>query len=120
MFEIKVLCKPAMILALVSAAGAIYHLLSGNGRSVIWWLVVGVIGTATFQGLCMGGMSEIAWIVMSIPVLLVCFFLAVALFSSSIRIQEKDRRDDRHERDECGRCGGERQHCGCQPQCEFC
>lgn len=116
MFEIKTLCKPALILALVSAAGAIYHLLSGNGRSVIWWLVVGVLGTATFQGLCMGGMSEVAWIVMSIPVLLVCFFLAVALFSSSVRIQEKDRRggecDRCHRREDNCECERDRDHCG--------
>lgn len=104
------LCKPATILVLVSVAGAIYHLLSGNGRGIIWWLVVGVLGGSVFQGLCVGGMDTVAWVLMGIPVLLVCFFLAIALFSSGIRIQERTRPQPV---DPCNRCRRPEPECEC-------
>lgn len=81
------LCQPSLVILLVSVAGAIYHLLVGSGHGVLWWLAVGAVGSSTFQGLCYGGMEALAWVLMLIPVLLVCFFLAVALFASSMRIR---------------------------------
>ncbi len=57
----------------------------------MWWLAVGAVGTAVFQALCYGGLDSLAWVLMLIPVLLVCFFLAVALFASSMRIQNVEK-----------------------------
>lgn len=65
----------------------LYHLLVGDLHSMVWWLVVGLLGTGVFQGLCYGGLEPVAWVLMSIPVLIVCFFLAVALFASKMRIE---------------------------------
>jgi hypothetical protein len=92
------LCKPAAVLLLVSAAGVIYHLLVGSYYTVMWWLLVGTLGTGLFQGLCMGGIEPVAWVLMMIPVLIVCFFLAVALFASRMRI-------DNFMKLPCDRCG---------------
>ena len=80
------LCQPSTAILLVSAAGAIYHLLAGNMHAIVWWVLTGVIGTGVFQALCFGGLEPVAWVLMSIPVLIVCFFLAVALFASRMRI----------------------------------
>jgi hypothetical protein len=99
------LCQPSLAILLISVAGVLYHLFMGAGRGIMWWLAVGVVGTATFQALCFGGLEPLAWILMMIPVLLVCFFLAVALFSSSVRIKNV-------EKVPCGRCGGP-PPCGC-------
>jgi hypothetical protein len=100
------LCQPSLTILLVAIAGVLYHLIVGAGRGVMWWLAVGAVGTATFQALCYGGMEPIAWVLMLTPVLLVCFFLAVALFASSMRIQNV-------EKVPCGRCGRP-SPCGCR------
>lgn len=105
------LCQPSSAILLVSVAGALYNLLAGRMYSVAWWAMVGVFGTGVFQGLCYGGLEPLAWILMSIPVLIVCFFLAVALFASRMRI-------DNVIEVPCGRCG--RRPCGCtkpKPRC---
>jgi len=81
------LCKPANLILLISIAGTLYHLLTGEYKIVLWWLIVGIVGVATFQGLCMGNFENIAWVLMLIPVLVVCFFMAVALLASSMRIK---------------------------------
>jgi len=80
------LCKPSLIILLVATAGVLYHFGVGDFHGMIWWLTVGVAGTGVFQGLCMGGLEPVGWILMALPVLVVCFFLAVALFASSMRI----------------------------------
>jgi len=80
------LCQPSMTILLISAAGVIYHLLVQDNEGMLWWLLVGVFGTGVFQALCFGGLEPIAWTLMLIPVLVVCFFLAVALFASKVRI----------------------------------
>jgi hypothetical protein len=99
------LCQPSLAILLISIAGVLYHLIVGAGRGIMWWLAVGVVGTAVFQALCFGGLEPLAWVLMMIPVLLVCFFLAVALFSSSVRIKNV-------EKVPCGRCG-QPPPCGC-------
>jgi hypothetical protein len=81
------LCKPATTILLVAVAGVIYHLLAADYSGIVWWTIVGILGTGVFQSLCYGGIEPIAWLVMSIPILIVCFFLAVALFASSMRIE---------------------------------
>ena len=48
--------------------------------------MVGLLGTAIFQAMCFGGLEPVAWVLMLMPVLVVCFFLAVALFASRLRI----------------------------------
>ena len=125
------LCQPSLAILLVSIAGVIYHTAVGNFKAVTWWTVAGLAGTGVFQALCFGGLEPIAWVLMSIPVLIVCFFLAVALFASRMRINNVmgvpcDRcgrkqcggtcgggspaPKPRCNRTRCGRCGG----CGCQ------
>jgi hypothetical protein len=99
------LCQPSLAILLISIAGVLYHLIVGAGRGIMWWLAVGVVGTAVFQALCFGGLEPLAWVLMMIPVLLVCFFLAVALFSSSVRIKNV-------EKVPCDRCGRPLP-CGC-------
>lgn len=81
------LCKPSTAILLIGVAGAIYHLLAGNMSAVLSWAMVGLFGTGIFQALCFGGLEPVAWVLMSIPVLIVCFFLAVALFASRMRIE---------------------------------
>jgi len=83
--EVK-LCQPASIILLVSVAGILYHFLTLDFLGILYWVSVGVVGTGVFQALCHVGYEPIAWILMAIPVLVVCFFLAVALFASSMRI----------------------------------
>ena len=115
------LCKPATAILLISVAGAIYHLVTGAYHVVLMWLLIALFGTGIFQGLCYGGLEPIAWTLMLIPVLIVCFFLAVALFASSMRIESINKlpcgrchrrhegRCPRHERPRCNRapkCGG--------------
>jgi hypothetical protein len=56
---------------------------------MIWWLLVGIFGAGVFQTLCNGGLEPVAWTLMLLPVLVVCFFLAVAVFSSSVRINNQ-------------------------------
>ena len=99
------LCKPSTTLLLVAVAGTLYHLISGDLRGMIWWLIVGILGTGVFQSLCYGGLEPVAWVLMAIPILIVCFFLAVALFASRMRINNVrqvpcDRRKDKHPRHE--------------------
>lgn len=94
------LCKPATLILLIASAGAIYHLVVGQFTVVLWWLVVGILGTGLFQGLCFGNLEPIAWVIMLIPVLIVCFFLAVALFASRMRIENIMKLP-------CNRCGGD-------------
>lgn len=103
------LCQPASAILLVSVAGVLYHILAANTGSVIWWLMVGIFGTGIFQALCFGGLEPIAWVLMSIPVLVVCFFLAVALFASRMRI-------DNIMSVPCDRCQKPKRACGCHPR----
>ena len=102
------LCQPATAIILVAVAGVLYHIAAGHGAAVLWWLVVGVFGGGVFQVLCRGGLEPVAWILMLIPVLIVCFFLAVALFAARMRIQNVREVP-------CDRCGRKKDHCGCQP-----
>ena len=81
------LCQPATAILLVSVAGILYHLVTGSLGAVIWWIMVGLFGTGVFQLLCHGGLEPVAWVLMSIPVLIVCFFLAIALFAARMRIE---------------------------------
>ena len=80
------LCKPSLTILLVAVAGILYHVGVGNFHSMFWWLLVGIVGTSVFQGLCMGGLEPLGWIIMALPILVICFFIAVALFASSMRI----------------------------------
>lgn len=109
------LCQPSTTILLVSIAGVIYHLLAGDMHAITWWLLVGLVGTGVFQGLCFGGLEPVAWVLMSIPVLIVCFFLAVALFASRMRIENVRQVP-------CDRCGRAKPSCGCggneeKPRC---
>jgi hypothetical protein len=123
------LCKASTAILLISVAGIIYHLLAGSFHAVLWWLIVGGLGTGVFQALCYGGLEPVAWVLMLIPVLIVCFFLAVALFASRMRIENImklpcDRCGHRHE----GECPGHKKPrcnkarvCGCpQKECSHC
>lgn len=105
------LCKPSSAILLVSVAGALYSLLAGRVGSVAWWSLVGVFGTGVFQALCFGGLEPLAWVLMSIPVLIVCFFIAVAVFASSMRIENVEEVD-------CGRRRGP--GCCCDRGCPMC
>jgi hypothetical protein len=107
------LCKPSTAILLVAIAGVIYHTATGHYASVMWWAAVGILGTGVFQGLCYGGMEPVAWVLMSIPVLIVCFFLAVALFASRMRIQNV-------EEVPCDSCGRPKAACGCPKPCTTC
>ena len=80
------LCQPSTAILLLSIAGILYHLVTGRYHAALWWIFIGIGGTATFQALCYGGLEPVAWVLMMIPVLIVCFFLAVALFASRMRI----------------------------------
>jgi len=102
------LCQPATAIVLVGLAGVIYHLVAGPWSATLWWLIVGGVGGAVFQTLCYGGLEPVAWILMLIPVLVVCFFLAVALFAARMRIQNVREVP-------CDRCGRPRgpHGCGC-------
>ena len=99
------LCKPTTTILLVSAAGSIYHLMMGEMDNMTWWLIVGALGTLVFQSLCLGGFESLAWILMIIPVMIVCFFFAVALVSSYLRINTRPRckrpRCQKYKRKEC-------------------
>jgi hypothetical protein len=100
------LCKPALAILLVSIAGGIYHLIVGEFSGIVWWLVVGVLGTGVFQGLCYGNLEPVAWVLMGIPILIVCFFLAVALFASTMRINNVRKVP-------CDVCNKPKEECGC-------
>jgi hypothetical protein len=103
------LCQPATAIVLVAVAGTLYHMAAGHGAALLWWLMVGVLGGGVFQVLCRGGLEPVAWILMLIPVLIVCFFLAVALFAARMRIQNVREVP-------CDRCGRPRgSGCGCVP-----
>jgi hypothetical protein len=107
------LCQPASAILLVSVAGVLYHILAGDMGSVAWWAVTGIAGTGVFQGLCYGGIEPVAWVLMMIPVLIVCFFLAVALFASRMRIENVVEVP-------CDRCGHRKPGCRCherKPRC---
>ena len=80
------LCQPSTAILMISIAGAIYNILVTNLHAVMMWTLIGVFGTGIFQALCFGGLEPLAWVLMLIPVLIVCFFLAVALFASRMRI----------------------------------
>ena len=103
------LCQPATAILLISVAGVLYHILATNTGSVIWWLLVGIFGTGIFQALCYGGLEPVAWVLMSLPVLVVCFFLAVALFASRMRIENVMSVP-------CDRCQRPKRDCGCHPR----
>lgn len=100
------LCQPSMAILLVSIAGVIYHIIVGNMNAVTWWTIAGLAGTGVFQALCFGGLEPVAWVLMSIPILIVCFFMAVALFASRMRIENVMSVP-------CDRCGQKRPQCGC-------
>ncbi len=108
------LCQPSTAILLISVAGVIYHMFVGDMHAITWWLLVGLVGTGVFQALCFGGLEPVAWTLMSIPVLIVCFFLAVALFASRMRIQNIRQVP-------CDRCGHAKPRCGCgdekKPRC---
>ena len=122
------LCQPSTAILLVSAAGAIYNLLVQNLHAVMMWALIGVVGTGIFQALCFGGLEPLAWVLMMIPVLIVCFFLAVALFASRMRISNFMRlpcRDgscrEEAKPQSCGSCGDNqpqqrcnKTRCGCR------
>ena len=116
------LCKPATAILLVASAGVLYHLIVGEMYNVMWWLIVGVLGTGVFQALCSGGIEPVAWVLMAIPILIVCFFFAVAMFASSIRVnnREKPRPDPCHKPDPCNKPKPDPCHkpkpCGCQKE----
>lgn len=110
------LCKPSSAILLVSVAGALYSLLAGRTASVAWWALVGVFGTGVFQALCFGGLEPLAWVLMSIPVLIVCFFIAVAVFASSMRIENVEEVDCNRR----GECDGPRPGCCCNRSCPVC
>lgn len=103
------LCQPSLAILLVSIAGVIYHTAVGNFQAVTWWTVAGLAGTGVFQALCFGGLEPVAWVLMSIPILIVCFFLAVALFASRMRINNiMSVPCDRCGNKQCsGSCGGD-------------
>jgi hypothetical protein len=103
------ICQPAGIILLVSIAGVLYHLMAFNMSAVIWWLCVGLLGTTVFQILCRGGLEIISWTLMIIPVLILCFFFAVALFAARLRIQNFRQIPC----DCCGRPIPHRSKCGC-------
>jgi len=98
-------CQPTTVILVVAAAGIIYHLLAGMYSGVIWWTLTGLGGAAVFQLLCIGGLAPIAWVIMAIPLLLICFFLAVALFTSQLRIKNVREVECPH-KSRCRRCGG--------------
>ncbi len=119
------LCQPSTAIILISAAGAIYNLLVVNLHAVMMWAIIGVVGTGIFQALCFGGLEPLAWVLMMIPVLIVCFFLAVALFASRMRINnfmrlpcrdgscsegDQPARRPRCNKTRCDACSG----CGCR------
>ena len=81
------LCQPANILLVVAMSGIIYEMMVGGYASAFWWLMVGIFGSGVFQILCYGGLGPLAWLLMMIPVLIICFFVALALFASQLRIQ---------------------------------
>ena len=64
-------------------------MITGQYRVVLWWVIVGILGAGTFQGLCMTDYENVAWVLMLLPVIVVCFFLAVALLASSLRIKNE-------------------------------
>ena len=97
------LCQPASAILLISIAGFLYHSVAGHWHAVLMWLLIGVIGTGSFQALCSGQLDAVAWIIMLIPVLIVCFFLAVALFASRMRIENIMSVP-------CDRCGHKHEH----------
>jgi hypothetical protein len=107
------LCQPSLAILLISISGAIYHLLVQNFSGILWWAIVGVFGTGVFQALCFGGLEPIAWIFMLLPVLIVCFFLAVALFASRMRIGNIQNVP-------CDRCGRPKELCECHHHCSRC
>ena len=107
--ELK-LCQPASIILLFSIAGAIYHFLAADIAGLIYWLIVAILGTGVFQTLCYAGFEPIAWIFMLIPVLIVCFFLAIAIFASSMRINNVSRNGCKKSPRSCDRCLG-KSHC---------
>jgi hypothetical protein len=126
------LCQPSTAILLISIAGTIYHAAVGDIRTMTWWVLVGLFGTGIFQALCFGNLEPVAWVLMFIPILVVCFFMAVALFASRMRIENImsvpcDRCGNRHKHEDpceekkkkprcnktrCDGCNG----CGC-PRC---
>jgi uncharacterized membrane protein len=111
------LCQPANIILMVAVAGIIYQMIIGDYYSVFWWIMVGLVGSGTFQLLCYGGLSPLAWILMMIPVLIVCFFIAIALFASQLRIQNINKV-------QCTKDTQENRECSQEPvnpeNCSFC
>jgi hypothetical protein len=103
------LCQPSTAILLLSIAGIIYHLFTGRYHAALWWIFIGIGGTGTFQALCYGGLEPVAWVLMMIPVLIVCFFLAVALFASRMRIENIMSVP-------CDRCGFPDRGCECKEE----
>ena len=128
------LCQPSTAILLVGVAGTLYHMIAGDYSGMLWWIMVGVFGTGIFQALCYGGLEPVAWVLMSIPVLIVCFFLAVALFASRMRIEnvrevpcDRCRKQHRHDSPceqprPCNSCGDrKKKECSsCKPICPSC
>lgn len=113
------LCKPSTAILLVAVAGTLYHLISGDLHGMIWWIIVGILGTGVFQSLCYGGLEPVAWVLMAIPVLIVCFFLAVALFASRMRIDNvRQVPCDRRRKEPCDSRQEEKPHCNKPSPCE--
>jgi len=111
------LCKPANLLLLISVAGALYHLIVFDVRTAMWWVAVGILGVATFQGLCVSGFETMSWLLMMLPVLVVCFFLAVALLASSLRINNVRREEPRCKQESpCHK----KPRCNKKPRCDGC
>ena len=106
------LCKPANLILLISIAAIIYHVLVWDFGTAVWWFITGLVGTVTFQALCYGGLETGAWILMLIPVLIVCFFLAVALLASSMRIKNVYERPCKKPTCKKPKCNRTRE-CGC-------
>ena len=111
------LCKPSLAILVVSVAGALFHLLDGNNLALLSWTLTGIVGTASFEILCMGGLEPLAWLFMMLPILGVCFFISVALFASNMRIETvgecsnlKPRRVHRPETCDCDEDGHVAEH----------
>jgi hypothetical protein len=98
------LCKPATFICLVSIAGVIYHLFAGHAMVSVWWAILGIFGVGTFQVLCMFNMEHAAWFLMVIPVMVVCFFLAIAVLASSMRIKNVEMVPCKCRKRPCNRC----------------
>jgi len=83
------LCKPATTILIISIAGVLFHIISRDLNIALSWAFIGLFGTSMFQLICFAGLEPLAWIFMCIPIMILCFFIAVALFASSVRIENQ-------------------------------